>query len=246
MQPVRSLHPAGFVGVISGDLARYAQFTVSMLKLQVPPDTLWNYVRGNGIASNRNELLKACFESQANCAWVWFIDDDHDFHPGTLIRLLGVATAGGWDILQPIVSTRKPPYRPYAYRLNEATGEYVTLRWTDLLPGIVNTVDAVGTGGMLIQRRVFEAIGDPWFKEGKTHPGAIGEDLWFCTEARQHGFRVGVDCTTPIGHLSCHSVRPQCDADGNWSVALDLEHGLVVSLEAEAADPTVSVPAKRD
>lgn len=62
---------------------------------------------------------------------------------------------------------------------------------------------AVGTGFMLVARKVFETLSHPWFsyeqdKEGNTFRG---EDMWFCGKARKAGFKVYCDPTIKIGHL---------------------------------------------
>lgn len=59
------------------------------------------------------------------------------------------------------------------------------------------TVNLIGTGAMIISRRVWEKIPGPWFKwaykeTGELHEtdGDLSEDFYFCTLARQHGFKV--------------------------------------------------------
>ena len=54
-------------------------------------------------------------------------------------------------------------------------------------------VDSVGCGVMLVRLSVFDALPQPWFStpyNGREH---IGEDLYFCQQARAVGFDVWID-----------------------------------------------------
>jgi hypothetical protein len=61
------------------------------------------------------------------------------------------------------------------------------------------TVEKVGTGSMLISRRVWEKIPGPWFKwcyneTGELHEtdGAITEDFYACGLFQRHGFKIWI------------------------------------------------------
>lgn len=211
MQAVRSLHPPGMIAVISGDLSRYPGFYVSLLNLKVPSGSSWNWVRGNGIAFNRNMVGE-----NAAGDWIWFIDDDHAFEPDILLKMLDRKLS----ILQPLVSTRKPPFHPYAYMKKEIG--YRGLDWSDLPSSGVFPCDAVGTGGMLVRRQVFEAMEKPWFEEGKTGPDAIGEDLHFCTKAKDLGFFCHVDLDNRMGHINPAEIWPAQTDEGDWCIDIDV------------------------
>lgn len=61
--------------------------------------------------------------------------------------------------------------------------------------------DAVGTGCILIARRVLEAIAAPfavqWTEDGRLD---VGLDFAFCARAKQHGFEVWVAWNYPCSH----------------------------------------------
>lgn len=230
MREVQSTFPPGFVGIISGDLARFSRFTASMLKLWIPEFTSWNYVFGNGFAANRNTLLRGMIESEKpgeKNEWVWFMDDDHVFDPRTLMRLL----TRDVPIIQPLISTRKPPFYPYAYQRIEGQ-KYRSLEWDELPLKGIHRVDGVGAGGMLVKREVLDAVGDPWFEEGKTAPDCPGEDLFFCSKAAALGYDSYVDLDVRLGHLTVNEVWPD-QHDGKWFVGLDLGHGPVARLPGD-------------
>ncbi len=217
MQAVRSPHPPGTVGVISGDLARFPAFYTSLMNLQVPSGSCWKWVRGNGVALNRNIIVR-----DMEGEWLWFIDDDHTFEPDVLLRLLNREV----DMIQPLVATRKPPFFPYGYRFNGL--KYEGVDWKDIPASGICEWDAIGTGGTLIRRKVLDAVGDPWFEEGRTNPEALGEDLWFCRKMRDKGFRCFVDSNTRLGHIATMEIWPQQDNEGQWCIDLDLDGGVRV------------------
>jgi hypothetical protein len=74
-------------------------------------------------------------------------------------------------------------------------------------------VDATGTGCLLIETRVFLDLQKPYFQftpnPDKEIGGVIGEDIWFCHKAREAGYKIFVDTSVPVGHLSVLNV------DGN-------------------------------
>lgn len=56
-------------------------------------------------------------------------------------------------------------------------------------------VDAVGGSGLLIQRRVLESYGPPYFRCEYDDQGMLSksEDFWFCERAKEQGFEVWAD-----------------------------------------------------
>ena len=56
---------------------------------------------------------------------------------------------------------------------------------------------------------VFYNLPAPWFQFVKTDQGTIGEDFWFCQEARKAGYKIFVDTSVPSGHLATIEVTDQ-------------------------------------
>jgi hypothetical protein len=82
-------------------------------------------------------------------------------------------------------------------------------------------VAAAGTGGMLVRRKVFEALPRPWFEVGQLRTDSLGEDLWFCKKAGERGFEVWVDWETQMGHLTPAAVWPVHTGEG-WRTGYHL------------------------
>ena len=222
MHAIKCHHRPGHIAVITADLMRYPGFAISLQNLKVPAGSSWNWVRGNGIALNRN----MCVE-EATGEWVWFIDDDHEFESDLLMRLLDRRV----DIVEPLVMTRKPPFRPYIYfkvKAEHTTEWMVGYRSPEpheMPRSGIWACDAVGTGGCLIQRPIFEALEKPYFQEGHRQKDALGEDLTFMEHAGEKGFQPYVDLDTRMGHTTPMTVWPGQDADGRWCVEIDMLDG---------------------
>lgn len=226
MQPVNCPFGAGIVGIISGDLARYHEFNTSLMQVMIPKVSEWKWVRGNGIAANRNLIVK---DLEPHHQWVWFMDDDHVFEPDILMQLL----QRDKDIVQPLTVTRKPPYHPYAYYWNKEKGMYDTTPWEKLpLSGLMR-VDGTSAGGMLVKKHVFDKMKRPWFEEGMfPESDMLGEDLWFSKKAMELGIETYLDLDTKMGHMSTHAVWPG-QADGKWCIDLDVNHGVRVRVSTD-------------
>ena len=231
MQPVESRFSPVHVGIITADLSRFPEFWLSLMRMYVPGGSTYSHIRGNGFAIQRNEIVRQFLKGSAE--WLWFIDDDHSFVAETLMALLGRDV----DIVQPLISTRKPPYRPYGYMWDSEHSEYVSIKWSDIpTNNSVMKVDAVGSGGTLYRRKVFETISDPWFEEGKTYPDGIGEDLWLCRKCQLANIQCWLDTGIRLGHMTTEEVWPVAH-DGKWVIDLDQYHGVRVRVQ-----PNIGMP----
>lgn len=72
--------------------------------------------------------------------------------------------------------------------LNRVKDGYAII--SSLSPNVLLEVDAVGTGCIMIKRKVFEELASPYFSYVMSPDGMLdlGEDFNFCSRAKQHGF----------------------------------------------------------
>lgn len=165
----------------------------------------------------RNGLLMS---ARPDFDYVLFCDDDIIPAKDSLDRLL----SHGQDIVAGLCTKRTDPPEPNMRQWVEERQNYGTLlRWPD--HGKLIQVDAVGTGLMLISRKVVEEmavafhpdlVNDDqdlvlpenahrpngwWFKFlENAQGGEWGEDISFCWKAQKMGYKIYVDTAVCPGH----------------------------------------------
>lgn len=132
--------------------------------------------------------------------YVLFIDDDM-ICPSDLFERLYKHQK---DIVGALAFTRYSPHKPVIFNLTEGYDEvekkeyYISTIYYNYPKNTLVECDAVGFGAVLINCKVFEKMGKPWFVMNN----GAGEDVGFCFEAKKLGFKVFMDTATKLGHLS--------------------------------------------
>ena len=206
----------GTIGVVSGELTRYADFSLALLHILKPPGTKLAWVQGVNISHNCNRLVKNMVGD-----WLWMIGDDHIFDPDILVRLLEHDA----DVVVPLCLKRSAPFDLVIYSGENEEGQLRA--FSDDLPesGLVE-VHAAGQAGMLVRRHVLEAIPDPVFE---TY-GTQNEDIVFCRKIREAGFKIWCDVDTQLGHIGLMHVWPKYQ-DDSWGVGLNVGDGQEIPLK---------------
>lgn len=132
--------------------------------------------------------------------YLFFLDDDVIVPPDTIIRLM----QRNLDIVGGLYYRRQLPPAPVMMRDIEGKGG----QWiTEYQPGSLVEADLIGSGCMLVKRKVLEIMPAPWF-EWKCDPfrwpdlkpmERCSEDYDFCRKARALGFKLYVDTS-----IQCH------------------------------------------
>jgi len=144
---------------------------------------------------------------QGDWTHILMLDSDMVFPAGTLGRLLShdVDIVGGFYL------RKVRGNLPCAARYNADDGRPHSV-WP--LPRL-EEVDSIGTGAILIKRRVFEDIEAPWFEYkpvepewDKTKVEQISEDYVFCDKVREAGYKIHVDGSLLCGHVGPYIVWP--------------------------------------
>lgn len=146
---------------------------------------------GYTISENRNYCVAQA--SKAGCEYLLFIDDDMTFPPDTLDKLLSHQK----DIVGTVASSRMITD---ATHIEDLEGR--VFKKQDI-PTEPFQAKAVGTGVMLIRMSIFNQIERPFFTT-ETHENGfttMGEDYWFCRQARNKDIEIWIDPTIQIGHL---------------------------------------------
>lgn len=216
----------GIVGVIANDFARASLFTACIFKLDVPDGWKKEMLIGGDWCSARNDLCRLVLESDAE--YLWFMDDDHAFPASMLTRLL----AHEKDLVMPICLTRTHPFAPVQYTSKIGPNQYLPIPLSETMTGGLVECEAGGTAGMLIHRKVIEAIEDPWFEYTDR-----SEDIIFCEKAKAAGFTLWADLECRLGHITTTVVHPTV-RDGDWKTALTI--GRDLNLVVDVADNVVA------
>jgi len=147
--------------------------------------------------------------------YLFFLDDDNAFHPTVLKRLL----AHNLDVVGALYFERKPPFAPMPRRYRKPLLLHK--------PGLCE-VDETGTSGLLVHRRVFDRLEQPWFVSGDNPDGTYtSPDYYFCGKAREAGFRVWVDTSVWLAHYNVLRIMPDYNGDG-WTAKLSVgNHDIV-------------------
>jgi hypothetical protein len=219
---IEPAHPPGVVGFCTSGWPRIEEFWLNLMRTQVPNGTFLEKQSGTGLAAMFSNIAQATYDNP-DFKWLWILGDDHTWETDLLKTMITRAKKFKCDLLVPLVSKKLPPFDSVLYH---KTGPII---FHDLPKGNEPIeVHAAGTAGMLVQRRVLEAMkasGEPFFREGWKGDASLGEDIWFMNLARKLGFRVWVDPTLSMGHAPYgHSVFPE-RVDGEWYLRLCYPEG---------------------
>ena len=234
MIPVKCDHPPGTIAVVAADRPRYFECLDALMATQVPPYTHFIRISQYNVAAGRN---LAC--QQATGDWVWFIDDDHNWAPDTLINLLNHRV----DVVGPLVARCYPPFQPQAFI--QFDGEHFEdnylHNWDTLqlhldMGETLLDVPALGTPGLLVRRPVWDALQPYPFEWPHKDSNKVTEDTWFTWKAHQAGFKVCVDLTIPFPHLTTlavyayakNGVLKVCGGIGNEEMTLQTAKRTIV------------------
>jgi hypothetical protein len=168
------------------------------------------------IADARNSLVEQA--QQDGCRYLLMLDTDQVYPTDTLPKLL----SHNVDICGVRVHRRWMPFDPIFLR--GELGGYKSVPDEEMYSGKLIPVDATGTGCLLFNMEVFDKLQHPWFKFGIFNDKPVGEDIYFCTQARKSGVDIWIDTSIEVGHLTtvevdrflhqlCKSVKPKLDKD---------------------------------
>lgn len=164
----------------------------------VAQDYDWHIIvaeEGYTIAENRNYIAVQALNN--NSDYLLMIDDDMTFEPTLLSDLM----ANNKDICGVAYHPRADTGQIIKY-MDEVTA--VAIEHSDD-PKYKDTFEchATGTGIILIKCDVFKKTPRPWFMFEYYDTGRVklGEDWYFCREAKKAGFKIFSDPTPKVGHL---------------------------------------------
>jgi len=141
---------------------------------------------GSLISRQRQELASAAIESQAS--HILWLDSDMTFSSTMAETLL----EHDLDIVACNYSTRSLPLKGVAYA---KIGDWNSwIKPIETKPRL-REVEGVGMGCMLTKTSLYSKIDKPWFEVSwvEEYNDFIGEDFYFCTLARNAGYKIMID-----------------------------------------------------
>lgn len=140
---------------------------------------------GPRIDLGRNNVVEQFLAT--DCTHLLFVDADIVFGPSH-VRKISESTE---DIISGLYFIGSV-YDPHPTMLREKS----LTRVKEWPRDEVVDLDAAGCGFLRISRSVLEKMGEQWFKQGE-----LGEDVYFCQQARRMGYRIKMDTSIKLGHV---------------------------------------------
>jgi hypothetical protein len=197
----------GCIAITCAETGRYSMFSAALARLEKPAGTSIYMATGSDREQGRNQLVRMMLDSEDD--WLLFLDDDQIFNDDLLTRLL----AHEVDIVGGLYLRRDLPFTPVCYSERLTDGRYVPLDLAALPQDGLIQCAAVGSGGMLIRRSVFEDMEDPWFIRGE-HT----EDLIWCSQQTRP---IYCDLGARLGHMTTTAVWPST-IDSGWAIGFNI------------------------
>lgn len=174
-----------------------------------------NYQKYQITAKARNRIVKGMLE--ADHTHLFFMDSDMKFPENALSRLL----EHDKDIVGGVYTVKTPPFNTTIFKESEDEP------WKSYKPTIDDNlieVQGIGTGCLLIKRKVFEELDFPWFWYERPPNGdddMMSEDIYFCMKAREKGFKIYADAKMFCGHIGQCMMTPEF-VEENIKVRMDI------------------------
>jgi GT2 family glycosyltransferase len=237
-------HKPGVVAFCTSGWPRTEDFWMSLNAMYIPNGTLLSKHSGVGIATMMN-MSANLFMEDKRYQWMWITGDDHVWAEDLVPKMINRAEQYKCDVLVPLVCRKVPPFDSVLFLTDRPCDFQDLPMQDDPIP-----VFRAGTGGMLIQRRVFEKMAEnpdiPPFKGSGSSPDQVGEDIHFCDLAQSLGFRIWVDPTLSIGHSPYGvSMWPYRDKEGKWWLQILFPENKAVLMPLERPERVGGEPLPR-
>jgi len=176
----------------------------SLMGVDRPDFILLDAGRGGDIAEKRdNQIWEGM---KLGCTHFILLDADMIYPPDIIKDLFKILDLHGADLAGGLCYRGYEPYDPLIWN---PENEHLLKPFEDYNFGDIVRAGATGAACLLIKRKVFETLPNPWFRiqaEEKTVNGKItvikrGEDTYFTRNATRAGFKLLINTSYDIGHL---------------------------------------------
>lgn len=223
--------PAIAIGIPSGESLKI--LTMKAVEEMVRPpgyDLVKIYNQSSLLYAVRGQILQE-FLKIPSAQYLLMIDSDMVPPKDGLVRLLDRDV----DMVSGLACRRTPPYKPVIIHtsVNGYPGELLK----DYHTYGLHEVFATGCAFTLIKRHVAEAVAakfkHPFFHRVLPNGDVCGEDVSFCWNVKDLGFRIFLDCDCHVGHLADYPIYPT-----DWVRA---HHDYVIAKELDVASKEAKI-----
>jgi GT2 family glycosyltransferase len=143
----------------------------------------------------RERIVERCLEWGAD--YIMWADDDMILPNSALLSLY----RNQKDICGALAFTSRDPIQPVIYKFKKIFDEQTQQDGTDISViedyerDALQKVDAIGSGVVLVKADAYRKMGKPWYSSY-----GMGEDIFRCHRAAQHGIEVWVDTRVKTHH----------------------------------------------
>jgi len=183
------------IGFPLTDIKVYTSFLASWTAMEKGSFTFLMPTFPGQIEAIRNDIVIQALRE--NCTHLLMMDTDQNYPSDAIPKLLSHKK----DVVAASVHRRYPPFD--MIMLRGELGAYHHVPDDECFSGKLIEVDAIGCACMLFNTDVFLDIPHPWFNQYRMGDGRnVGEDIDFCSKMRKQGYRIFVDTSISIGHIS--------------------------------------------
>ena len=205
-----------FVGVITGEYARRADFYDYLDILEKPPGTVGWKCHDRSPAKGRNLIVTMA--RKHGCSHILFLDDDMVPRPEVINQL----AEHDVDIVSGLYLGRNSPHIPFVF--SHFVPEGAVARGLNRDDPRLLPIAAAGMGCCLVRMTVFDRLAPPYFRLGELNPEEWSDDLGFFKRVQMAGVQAYCDLECRVGHIGTLIVWPDRQADG-WRLVYDTNGG---------------------
>lgn len=180
------------------------------------PDIKISVAHKHGVRtdSNRNQILQECMNS-GDVDYILWLDVDMIYPKQIIERYLDTLKIDQTiDVIGCLYFKRAYPYDPIAYeKSNDPIKPYRTILPSTLNENVIYEVEAVGYGGMMVNMKVYEKLGEKkWTHYGSNFhiplelEDKLTHDLQFCKDVKEAGMSIKLHGGVRPGHMVNHPV----------------------------------------
>lgn len=177
----------------------------SIYDLVVPDgyETVFQFFWGYQVDQVRN--LIADWAMRNGFDYVFSVDSDISFPPDTLVRML----SHNVDIVSGVYIQRIQGTHTIEIMRANQWGGVSHVDWAEIKGQGLVPIDSCGFGCCLVKIEVYKAIPYPHFlyKSAIDHANTISEDVYFCLQAKQRGFKLWCDTDVICDHTGSSVYR---------------------------------------